>query len=45
VLVTTGYGREEYEKQRRDWPRQPDYVAGNLLDAVKWILGIDGVKR
>lgn len=38
VMVMTGYGREEYETQRRDWPRQPDHVAGNLLDAVKWIL-------
>jgi D-glycero-D-manno-heptose 1,7-bisphosphate phosphatase len=38
VLVMTGYGREEYETQRRDWPRQPDYVAGNLLDAVTLIL-------
>jgi D-glycero-D-manno-heptose 1,7-bisphosphate phosphatase len=38
VLVMTGYGREEYETRRRDWPRQPDYVAGNLLDAVQWVL-------
>ncbi|MCI0524250.1 MAG: HAD family hydrolase [Acidobacteria bacterium] len=38
VMVMTGYGREEYETRRHDWPRQPDHVAGNLLDAVKWIL-------
>ena len=38
VLVMTGYGREEYETQRRDWLRQPDYVAEDLLDAVQWIL-------
>jgi len=38
VLVMTGYGREEYETQRRDWPRQPDYVAEDLLDAVKCVL-------
>jgi D-glycero-D-manno-heptose 1,7-bisphosphate phosphatase len=38
VLVMTGYGREEYETRRREWPRQPDYVAEDLLEAVKWIL-------
>jgi len=40
VMVMTGYGREEYEAQRRDWPRQPDHVAEDLLEAVKWILRI-----
>jgi D-glycero-D-manno-heptose 1,7-bisphosphate phosphatase len=38
VLVMTGYGREEYETRRRDWPRQPDFVAENLLDAVQLVL-------
>ena len=38
ILVMTGYGREEYATHRRGWLRQPDYVAGNLLDAVQWIL-------
>lgn len=44
VMVMTGYGREEYETGRRSWPRQPDYVAEDLLEAVRWILEIEEVK-
>lgn len=39
VLVLTGYGRGEYEYRRHSWPRPPDLVAENLLDAVNKILG------
>ena len=38
VMIMTGLGREEYETDCRGWPRQPDHVAEDLLDAVKWIL-------
>ncbi len=38
ILVKTGYGLGEFEYHRHEWPRQPDLVAENLLDAVKWIL-------
>jgi D-glycero-D-manno-heptose 1,7-bisphosphate phosphatase len=38
ALVLTGYGRGEYEYQRARWPRSPDWVAENLLDAVEQIL-------
>lgn len=38
ALVLTGYGRGEFEYMRRDWPRPPDWVAENLLDAVQKIL-------
>ncbi|HEY8459765.1 MAG TPA: HAD family hydrolase [Blastocatellia bacterium] len=38
VMLMTGLGREEYEADRESWPRQPDHVAENLLEAVKWIL-------
>jgi len=38
VMVMTGLGRGEYETDRRCWPRQPDHVADDLLEAVKWIL-------
>jgi D-glycero-D-manno-heptose 1,7-bisphosphate phosphatase len=38
VMVMTGGGREEYLKDSALWTRQPDQVAENLLDAVKWIL-------
>jgi len=38
VLVLTGYGRGEFEYQASRWPRQPDRVAENLLEAVEHIL-------
>jgi D-glycero-D-manno-heptose 1,7-bisphosphate phosphatase len=38
VLVMTGFGTEEYEAERERWPRQPEFVAENLLEAVRWIL-------
>lgn len=38
VMVLTGYGRGEYEYQRKDWKDKPDYVAKDLRAAVKWIL-------
>jgi D-glycero-D-manno-heptose 1,7-bisphosphate phosphatase len=43
VLVRTGYGKGNYEYQRHTWPRLPDLVAENLLEAVEWIL--DGAAR
>jgi D-glycero-D-manno-heptose 1,7-bisphosphate phosphatase len=39
VLVLTGYGRGEYELHQENWPRQPDFVAENLSEAVDAILG------
>jgi D-glycero-D-manno-heptose 1,7-bisphosphate phosphatase len=38
ILVMTGYGRGEYELHRATWPRQPDALAENLKDAVRYIL-------
>jgi D-glycero-D-manno-heptose 1,7-bisphosphate phosphatase len=38
ILVLTGQGREEYERFRQEWPRQPDHVAENVYAAVRWIL-------
>jgi len=38
VLVLTGYGREELENESSGWGRQPDYVAENLLEAVRWVI-------
>jgi D-glycero-D-manno-heptose 1,7-bisphosphate phosphatase len=38
VLLLSGYGKGEYLYHKETWPRQPDYVAGNLLEAVEWIL-------
>ena len=38
VMVLTGFGREEYDTQRKYWPRQPEFIAEDLPEAVKWIL-------
>lgn len=38
ALVLSGYGRGEYEYQRAKWPRPPDWIAENLLEAVNKIL-------
>ena len=38
VLVLTGYGLGEWEYRRDQFPAEPDHVAGDLLDAVEWIL-------
>jgi D-glycero-D-manno-heptose 1,7-bisphosphate phosphatase len=38
VLVRTGYGAGEIEQWSADWTEHPDWVAGDLLDAVEWIL-------
>ncbi|HBC73934.1 MAG: D,D-heptose 1,7-bisphosphate phosphatase [Candidatus Wallbacteria bacterium GWC2_49_35] len=43
VMVMTGYGIGEYEHQRQDWKVTPDFMAGDLLDAVKWI--IEDIRR
>jgi D-glycero-D-manno-heptose 1,7-bisphosphate phosphatase len=42
ILVLTGYGRGEYEHHRQGWPRMPDRVAENLLEAAEIILGETG---
>jgi D-glycero-D-manno-heptose 1,7-bisphosphate phosphatase len=38
ILVMTGYGRGEYQLHRAKWPRQPDALAENLMEAVRRIL-------
>jgi len=38
ILVLSGYGRGEYEFQSKNWNITPNYIAENLLEAVKWIL-------
>ena len=38
VLVLTGYGLGEWEHHREDFGVAPDHVAGDLLDAVDWVL-------
>lgn len=38
ILVRTGYGEGELAWHAKDWPRQPEFVAADLFDAVNWIL-------
>jgi D-glycero-D-manno-heptose 1,7-bisphosphate phosphatase len=38
VLVLTGYGLGEWEYRRAHFAVEPDHVAGDLLDAVEWVL-------
>jgi D-glycero-D-manno-heptose 1,7-bisphosphate phosphatase len=38
ILVLTGYGREEDNLHRANLLVQPDYIAQNLYEAVRWIL-------
>ncbi len=40
VLLLSGYGKGEYEYHRDSWPRQPDFVATDLLEGVEWILEV-----
>ena len=44
ILVLTGYGRGEYQYLRAAQPVQPVHVAGDLLEAVEWILQDLGMK-
>lgn len=45
VLVETGYGKGELAHPGAAWPARPDHVAGDLLDAIVWILARDGATR
>lgn len=38
ILVLTGYGLGQWEYDRHKTECEPDHVADDLLDAVKWIL-------
>lgn len=38
VFVKSGYGLGEFTYQRQTWNQQPDYIAEDLLDAVRWIV-------
>jgi D-glycero-D-manno-heptose 1,7-bisphosphate phosphatase len=40
VMVMTGHGREEFRSQRASWKVQPEHIAENMLEAVRWILSV-----
>jgi len=44
VLVLTGYGEDELKKINDTSAKNPDFVAGDLFDAVKWIMNDLSVK-
>ncbi|MGO4275426.1 HAD hydrolase-like protein, partial [Paenibacillus sp. TAF58] len=41
ILVETGWGKQSLEKYHHKWYEQasPDFIAKDLLDAVKWLVG------
>jgi histidinol phosphatase-like enzyme len=44
ILVRTGYGRGEEEHGRAGWRTEPDHIADDLLDAVRWVLEVDDLR-
>ena len=38
AFLMSGYGRGEWEHQRKNWTQQPDWVAEDLLEAVDHIV-------
>jgi D-glycero-D-manno-heptose 1,7-bisphosphate phosphatase len=38
LLVRTGFGEEEIEKYSTTWNKAPDFIAADLLEAVRWLL-------
>ena len=38
ILVRTGYGEGELAWHGKTWPHQPEFVAADLPEAVRWIL-------
>ena len=38
VLVRTGFGEGELAWRAKNWPRQPEFIAADLSEAVEWIL-------
>ena len=44
VFVPSGYGRGEWEHQSANWAEQPDLVAEDLLEAVRFIVAKDSAE-
>ena len=45
ILIMTGYGRGEYELYRETWPKQPDALADNLMDAIRILMPVPSASR
>ena len=44
ILVKTGYGLGEFTFQKKTWPRNPDFICDNLMDATRIIEKIETSK-
>ena len=38
ILVRTGYGEAQMQRDSAKWPAPPDFIAENLVEATDWIL-------
>src|SRR5712675_2225022 len=38
ILVRTGYGEGEMQRNSAEWPAPPDFIAESLAEAADWIL-------
>lgn len=46
ILVRTGLGKGSLEEYRHLWGDiEPDFVAENILEAARWIVGLEGKQR
>jgi D-glycero-D-manno-heptose 1,7-bisphosphate phosphatase len=36
ILLRTGFGEGEIRKYEQQWEQAPDYIAGDLLEAIEW---------
>lgn len=41
ILLMSGHGSFEYEAERGGWMREPDHIAENLIEAVRWVFAIE----
>ena len=44
ILVLTGYGKGELAYRNDQWQKDPDFIARDLYDAVRWIIAQEGSK-
>jgi D-glycero-D-manno-heptose 1,7-bisphosphate phosphatase len=45
LLVRTGFGEGEIEKHSATWNKAPDFIAADLLEAVRWVLSESKLKK
>jgi len=45
ILVLTGYGKGEVAYRNGQWQKDPDFIARDLYDAVRWVIAQEGSKE